>query len=233
MTLDQLVNWLLEYPEILAALVTFGLAVAWQLATRVFAAKPKLRWGLTSDTVFLVPLTPEPQPALPAGAAAAPADEAETPPPRAQVPDQPAATQPTGGIQALPPHAAYRARNLWLVNTGSAAAEDVELAFNWPPQHMEWYPHLPTTVTRQPDGRHILTISRLNPKEGVNFSLLSLNQEHPGLMHVRCKGHGAKRIEFRRQQIFPLWLNLLVGGLMLLGVYTIVSIIIAVAVWLL
>lgn len=194
---------------------------------RIFAAKPRIRWGLTSDTVFLVPLLPALQSDLPTGAVAPPDGNATTP----QLP-VPVTTR-AAGIEAMPPHAAYRARNIWLVNSGSAPAEDVELAFNWPPQHVEWYPHIPTGVTKQPDGRHIVTISRLNPKEGVNFSLLSLNQEHPDLLHVRCKGFGGKSIRFRSQQIFPMWVNLLVGALMLLGAYTVISFATSVALWLL
>lgn len=110
-----------------------------------------------------------------------------------------------------------------MVNSGTAIAEDVEVAFNWPPQHMEWFPHIPTTVTRQPDGRYILTIQRLNPKEGVTMALLSLNQEHPSLLHVRCKGFAGRMIAFRSQQIFPMWVNVLVALLMILGCYTIIS----------
>lgn len=218
--------WLLEYPQILAALVTFALGITLQLGLRVFAAKPRLRWGITSDTIFLVPMVPKAPAQLPDGAVAAPADEGATMPPApAEAPP------PQTGVQALPPHEVYRSRTLWLVNSGTAIAEEVEVAFNWQPQHMEWYPHIPTTVTRQPDGRHILTISRLNPKEGVTFSLLSLNQEHPNLLHVRCKGFGGKPLAFRSQQIFPLWVNVLVATLMFLGAYTVVNWALAIFLW--
>jgi hypothetical protein len=170
----------------------------------------------------MVPAAPSP---APTGAVSPPEAEANVVPnPPAQVP-----APAQSGVMSLPPHDTYRSRTIWSVNNGTAIAEDVEIAFNWPPQHLEWYPHLPTTVTRQPDGRYILTISRLNPREGVNFALLSLNQDHPSLLHVRCKGFAGKQIPFRSQQVFPMWINGMVLILMVLGAYTIISWIVAVA----
>lgn len=226
---SEIWEWVLKNPAVLAALITFILGVGWQLATRVFAAKPRIRWGLTSDTVFLVPRHPQSgspvSVPVPAGAAAAPAQQA-TPPPASTHPPVAASVLPAV-IQTLPPPTdAYRARNIWLFNSGKAVAEDVELAFNWQPQHMEWYPHLPTSVKFQPDARYILTISRLNPKEGVNFSLLSLNQIHPDLMHVRCKGFSGKRIELRSQPVASLWITVPLAMLVLFGIYTLVKFVI-------
>lgn len=224
--MSEIWAWLLKYPQVLAGLITFTLGVLLQLVLRVFAAKPRLRWGQTSDTIFLVPITPAPaQNQIPTGAITAPPTEGDPlPAAPAQLP-----ARPLTGVGSLPEHHVYRSRTIWLVNSGTAIAEDLEIAFNWAPQHLEWYPHLPLTVTRQPDARYILTIGRLNPKEGVTLSLLSLNQEHPLLMHVRCKGFQGKQIPFRAQQVFPWWIQGIVAILMFLGAYTVVSILVAVA----
>jgi hypothetical protein len=205
----QALAWLLEYPQVLAALLTFGLGLILQVALQVFAAKPRLRWGITSDTVFLVPST----------------DHQVVP----VATDEPSLTDPA----LIARHEVYRSRTIWLENSGTAIAEEVELAFNWRPQHIEWFPHIPTTVVRQPDNRYILTVSRLNPKEGINFSLLSLNEEHPNLMHVRCKGYPGKPLAFKSQQIYPRWFNFFVGTLLLLGAYTVINLVTSLTLWIL
>lgn len=111
------------------------------------------------------------------------------------------------------------ARTIWLWNGGRAMAEEVELLFNWKPQHMERFPQLKADESVFEDNRYLLTLERVNPREGVNFNFLSFNAELPDLVHVRCKGFSAKAVPFINQRRFPAWVNFLVAAIMLLGVF--------------
>lgn len=179
-------QFLISYPAVLAALITFALTVGWQLITRVFAPRPSVTWGITNHSVLRVPFTP-------------PATE-----------EEPEPAQRTN---------AFYVRNLWLWNGGRALAEDVELLFNWKPQHVERYPQLKAGETFFEDGRYLLTLERVNPREGVNFSMLSLNVELPEAIHVRAKGFPARQVTFMNQRRFPAWLNFFIAAIMLLGVF--------------
>lgn len=112
---------------------------------------------------------------------------------------------------------AHHVRSIWLWNGGRGMAEDVELLFNWRPPHMERFPQLKAEETTFPDNRFLLTLERVNPREGINFNLLSAGPELPLLIHVRCKGFPATEVTFINQRRFPNWINAIVAALMLLG----------------
>lgn len=146
------------------------------------------------------------------------------------VPYTPPATEENPTPQAATN--SFRTLNTWFVNGGNAVAEDVEIVFNWKPAHMERFPHLPIKEETTFDNRYVVTIPRLNPKEGVSFSLLSLNQELPAITTVRCKGHAARRIQFVPQQQLPRWAQALIMVIMLLGIFAAVYLTVLLVFWL-
>lgn len=125
----------------------------------------------------------------------------------------------------------YYARNIWLQNVGSAVAEDVEVVWNWKPQHLERYPHFPATEHTQGDNRYVMTFARLNPREGVNFGMLSLNAQHPDVTLLRCKGFSARQVPFSNQRRYANWVLLLVAGDMLLGLFAVIYLLVLLALW--
>jgi hypothetical protein len=104
-------------------------------------------------------------------------------------------------------------------NWGRKAAEDVEVIWNWKPPHIEQYPHLASHDEIKQDGRYIAKIPLLNGREGMNFSILSEGQPLPTVIYVRGRGTKAKLIEFRTNYWLPLWGRVVFVGLLLLGFF--------------
>lgn len=163
-----------ELRAIAVALVITGLTA---IAGRIFAARPRIQWGVTNNNHFILPL-------------------------------------PNGQLLST------YVRNITVANQGRKVAENVEVVLNFEPQHLEHFPHLPITETKNKDGRHVVTIARLNPKEFVNFSMLSANGELPLVTYVRCSGYSAKQVNIAPQRVAPKWFIAVALLLILIGFIT-------------
>jgi len=126
----------------------------------------------------------------------------------------------------------YVAQGLFVQNMGGATAEEVEIVFNWVPQHLEHFPQIPITKYTDESGRLVVTVPRLNPKEVVTFSLLSLNADLPGINYVRCKGFGARYVAVQNSRVFPKLVNWGIWWLMVAGIAATIYIALQIAIWL-
>jgi hypothetical protein len=107
-------------------------------------------------------------------------------------------------------------QDLWFHNIGRAAVEDIEIVFNWKPEHYEiWNPREHNNLTL-PDGRFIVKIPTLTAKEFFSISLLD-TKELPRVVNVRSKNSGAKEIPMIPMRLFPMWFNLGAMGMMFVG----------------
>jgi hypothetical protein len=112
---------------------------------------------------------------------------------------------------------AIRAASVFVQNSGRMAAQGVEIVFNWRPQHFNVWPQREYVEILNPDGRFIVKLSGLGPKEFLGIDVLTINAELPDLIQVRS-GHGAgTRIQMHPQQIHPRWKLLLAACLMFVG----------------
>lgn len=120
-------------------------------------------------------------------------------------------------------------QKLWFRNVGRKVAENVEIVLNFKPQHFEVFPHLEWDTRENPDGRLIIKIERLNPRELLFVSMLNSNVDLPSVTNVRWNGGQGKQIEVWVTQKFPHWINLSALLLMLLGGATMVYVIVRLA----
>jgi hypothetical protein len=110
-------------------------------------------------------------------------------------------------------------QELWFQNTGRAPVEDVEIVFNWKPQHYElWGPRAHSEALLA-DSRFILRLPSLAAKEFVALSLLD-TRELPAVVNVRSKNSNARQLPIIPVRQFPQWFYLAATLLMLLGLST-------------
>lgn len=185
MAIGAIWDFMVEKPELLAAILTVILTAIWQLFTVVITPRAKVIWGVTSDTIFGVPYYPSPTEEIP---------------------------QPQMRKNY------FYTRNVWIWNNGSAAAEDLQVSFNWKPEHIDWFPYFKIEETHLTNGRYMISLAQLNPKTGMNIAMLSANNELPDITGMWHNGRNAKRIQFLNQRRFPTWVNVVVALIMLLGI---------------
>lgn len=135
-------------------------------------------------------------------------------------------------VEVGPPerrHLVIRTSSLFIQNLGRDAATDIEIVFNWRPQHFNIWPQRGFEERINPDGRQIIQLANLAPKEFLGMDLLTVNSEMPRLIQVRSKQGIAKAIATIQQPVLPKWKMGLVAYLMFMGavatVFTIITLI--------
>ena len=118
---------------------------------------------------------------------------------------------------------------LFFQNMGREAATDIEIVFNWQPQIFQIWPTRQYDTATNPDGRFIVKLPNLAPKEFLGIDLLSVRTELPALIQCRSLQGAAKKIETTPQEVHPRWKLSLVAYLMFMGfvstIYLIISVI--------
>ena len=74
-------------------------------------------------------------------------------------------------------------------------------------------PYEEKTIT---NGEHVIRVKTLGPKEFFMLQLLSYKTA-PAVLYVRSKDGPAEEIQIRPQKIFPLWFQVISGGLFCVG----------------
>ncbi|KQV32257.1 hypothetical protein ASC97_01275 [Rhizobium sp. Root1203] len=112
-------------------------------------------------------------------------------------------------------------KEIWVTNPGRSSVEDVEIVFNWRPQHFEiWDPRAFEPVDH-PDGRFAIQVPNLAAKEFFSVSILSVGPgQLPDIVNIRSKDSVAKMIPLLPSRQYPNWFNLLGLVLLILGLAT-------------
>ena len=113
-------------------------------------------------------------------------------------------------------------------NSGRAPASDVEIVLNYKPHHINFFPQRTHEVRISPDGRYILAMPSLAPKEILLMDLLCVGGENPIIVNFRCKEQVAKQIETISQIKYPKYVNYIAATLMFLGVAAAIYILISI-----
>lgn len=188
----------------------------------LFQRRPRITYTQTVNMNYLVPVTGPEQlqtsSALEITNHSAASDwdshqAVAAPEPKPQVQQEP-------GVSQQPHLLSVKVTDYSITNRGRMAAKNVEVIFNFRPQHYERFPPLPITEQTLPDGRFMLTIGMLNPKEFVSIGLLSADGLLPNLTLVRCEGYGAKQIKSIPMRLYPMWFNVSAAVAMLFGVFS-------------
>jgi hypothetical protein len=119
-------------------------------------------------------------------------------------------------------------RSVLIENNGRAAAEGVEVIHTGRPQHFQIYPPRQHTETTLPDGHHVIVLGKLAPKERVTLELLAVAPPGqavglPVTVMVRGDGILSMHVPVGPQRVFPRWLQRILLTVFFVGVITIVT----------
>jgi hypothetical protein len=80
----------------------------------------------------------------------------------------------------------------------------------------------------EPDGRYVMLFGSLAPGENLGCELISINQDLPNLLTVRCDQCVAQNINMYPQPVVPAWQRRISTTLRLAGLALIIYAIIAI-----
>lgn len=124
-----------------------------------------------------------------------------------------------------------RVQRLRFLNTGNKAAEDVQIIFNWAPQHIEQYPHIAERDETKTDGRYIVYVPRINGGESFDISIASDLGELPAVIYVRGKEAVAKVVRYRDYIWYGVPAAIAIATLMLLGLFAFIYLLVVISGW--
>lgn len=116
------------------------------------------------------------------------------------------------------PNQTVQIANILIRNEGRKSAQNVEIVFNWEPLCLNVWPQRVMNTLTQPDGRHIIKLPNLAPKEVLHCNILSLNTALPDLINVRSDSCEAYKVEYTIYPAVSKTRLRIVLGLMFLGV---------------
>jgi hypothetical protein len=90
-------------------------------------------------------------------------------------------------------------------NVGRKPAENVQVTFNYAPEHFEVFPHLHYSKSVRQDGRLIFSFPKVHAKELLRIPLLNAGLELPAITDVRSDTGQATRLEFYSERVLPAW----------------------------
>ena len=105
------------------------------------------------------------------------------------------------------------------INTGREPATDVQITFNWRPQHFSVWPSRHYSEHIAPDQRFTLNVGTLPPKEFIAIDLLSVVADLPMITSAHCNECSAKIIPLSPQVVHPKWKLFIVLYLMIAGFF--------------
>ena len=92
-----------------------------------------------------------------------------------------------------------------VINTGRDTARRVEMVFNWKPSYLNLWPVRSYDEKSDGDRRYMLVFDSLAPKEELGIEVMSVNQDLPGLLHVRSAECVAKNVRLMWYAAVPAW----------------------------
>jgi len=118
------------------------------------------------------------------------------------------------------PPISVHTRTVLIQNIGKATADSIEVYWPFKLENFELWPRVKYSEETLGNGTFVLMIERMVPKELVMIELLNVNNQIPDVTRVRSANHEGIQLAMIWQRVFPKWFNLLVGALMMLGLFT-------------
>jgi hypothetical protein len=119
--------------------------------------------------------------------------------------------------EVVSPLKVVRIPSVSVLNTGRNPAANVNITFNWKPQHYSLWPSRHHKVDTAPDGRFTIMAGTLPPKDFIVVDLLSVNTELPEITSAYCDQCTSTIVTLFPQEVHPRWKLLLAVWLMVLG----------------
>lgn len=126
-----------------------------------------------------------------------------------------------------------RTGTVFVQNVGRAAAKDIEVHLNFPPEELHIWPTLDYTTTPNPENRLIIGIKSLGKREWFTIEMISGQIELPDTLRVRTPDGECKRVQMAPMEVLPIWKIRFLWLLIMLGVFAIIQNAIYFAGWLL
>lgn len=104
------------------------------------------------------------------------------------------------------------------VNAGTEPATEVQVTFNWRPQHFNIWPHRHYSTQTAPDDRFTVVLGSIPPNETVGFDLLAVGGDLPMITSAFSKECAASSVTLTPQEVHPRWKLLLVIYLIVAGI---------------
>lgn len=108
---------------------------------------------------------------------------------------------------------------VFVQNTGRKTAEDIEVVFNYRPQHFQVWPSLNYNTAENPEHHFTIKITTLGPRESTTIELLSVSINLPDPLRVRSPLGEAKRVPIAPMRVWPGWFNRTIFLLLVLGIF--------------
>lgn len=113
-------------------------------------------------------------------------------------------------------------RSLIVQNMGRAAARDINVIFNFKPNHYQLWPHQNYTTSDNPEKNHIILVPSLGKGNHFRIEMVSVF-DLPIAMTVRDSGGDRKQVDLRQVQQFPSWVYRMILALMVLGIFSLIQ----------
>ncbi len=110
--------------------------------------------------------------------------------------------------------------SVFVQNIGRETARDIEVHLNYAPQVIEIWPSFDFEKSVNPEGRFIVRIKSLGPKESLTIEMLSEHVKIPDTLRVRSPQGDARQVPLRTAENVPNWKIRIVLALLLLGAFT-------------
>jgi hypothetical protein len=105
---------------------------------------------------------------------------------------------------------------------GRAPAKDIEILFNFKPNHYQLWPHQNYTTSDNPEGNHILQIPY--PGKGNHFRIEMVSAfELPISVVVKDSDGDRKMVDLRMVQQFSPWVYRVLAAFLVLGLFSIIQ----------
>jgi hypothetical protein len=116
----------------------------------------------------------------------------------------------------------YHTNAVFVQNVGRATAEQVEVHFNYKPEHMQIWPTLNYESATNPEGRFTVVVANLGAREHFTLELLSV-RPLPDVLRVRSKAGEGRQVGIAPSEVFQPWVKKLLIVLLWLGVFSIIQ----------
>ncbi len=131
------------------------------------------------------------------------------------------------GRPAAIPNLAVNTKSIFVRNAGRKIAKNIEIYFNYKPEHFEIWPVIKYDTEVLEDNRFVVKIEFLQKKEFFTIEAIHTNNAFPEVQNVRAEVGKCKNVRMAPVQIFSNYFNATVFCLMILGIFQIITFIVS------
>jgi hypothetical protein len=116
----------------------------------------------------------------------------------------------------------FHTGTVFIQNVGRDTATDIEVHFNFRPEHFQIWPAFSWKEETNPEGHYAVVIKNLGKREFVTIEMIS-GIALPLLLRVRTAKGECRQVQMAPQQVFSRGVRWILIGLLLLGIFALVQ----------